>query len=191
MDLTTITVSQFQSQFFRDFSYLDAITYSPTQLYNAGTEVYYSPTLLFYTAQQNGLVGVEPDTNPSKWQVTADSINNYVLDQDILNAFAEAQMVYNQGFFGTNITLPYLYLTAHYLCNDLRAAQQGLNSTGAFPVSGRSVGSVSENYMIPDTYKDNPNLAPFTSTAYGMKYLSFLLPNLVGNVNVVWGGANA
>lgn len=117
---------------------------------------------------------------------------SYVLDSDITRAFMEAQAVFNQGLFDSDqtITLAYLYLTAHYLVNDLRAAQDALGSTGAFPVNSRSVGNVSESYTIPQRYIDSPSLFYFTSSAYGMKYLSILVPNLVGNVFPVCGGTN-
>jgi len=192
MDLTTITVQQFQAQFRRDFPYLDAITYVSDQLYNAGTEVYYPNTLLFYTCLVNGTENVTPGSNPTVWQVTADNINNYVQDQDITNAFAEAQVLFNQALFTTDavITLAYLYCTAHFLCNDLKASSQGINSTGAFPVSSRSVGSVSEAYSIPKRYMDSPILSQYTSSSYGMKYLAMALPNLAGNFVPVFGRTN-
>lgn len=113
----------------------------------------------------------------------------FVYDADITKAFAEAEMVFNQALFSgnANITLAYLYLTAHYLVNDLITAGQGINASADFPVSSRSVGSVSESYSIPQRYLDDPNLVFYTKSAYGMKYLSFLLPNLIGNINAVEG----
>ncbi len=186
MDLTTITIAQFQNQFFRDFPYLP--TWVNTQTYNAGNLAYYNG--LFYTAIQNGLVGVTPGSDTAKWtQVNGDPLQ-YIQPQDITNAFAEAQVIFNPGLFTTDavITLAYLYLTAHYLVNDLRTAAQGVESGGSFPVSARSVGSMSETYQIPDRYKDSPQLAFFTTTGYGQKFLSMVLPNLVGNFGHVYGG---
>ena len=117
----------------------------------------------------------------------------FVSDADITKAFGEAQMAFNQGLFGDDngITIAYLYLTAHFLCIDLRAALAGISGAGTFPVSGRSVGNVSENYMIPEAYSDDPYIAMFTATSYGVKYLTLLLPNLRGNVFAVFGGTNA
>lgn len=188
MDLTTITTAQFQAQFFRDFPYLPI--YSATQTYNAGVQTYYNG--LFYNALKNGLLNITPGSDATAWQQVAACLNDYVQPQDISNAFAEAQVVFNQSLFGSDavITLAYLYCAAHYLVNDLRTAAQGVDSTGAFPVSSRSVGSMSESYQIPDRYKDSPQLAFFTSTGYGQKFLSLLLPNLVGNVVAVAGGTN-
>jgi hypothetical protein len=114
---------------------------------------------------------------------------SYVYDGDITKAFSEAQMLFNQELFGSDadIQLAYLYLTAHYLVIDLRSAQQGINGVGDFPVTSRSVGSVSEAYSIPQRFLDDPNLAFYTKTNYGVKYLSFVLPKLIGNVFTVEG----
>ena len=192
MDLSTITTAQFQSQFFRDFPYLP--TWVSTSTYNAGNTVYYNG--LFYQALQNGLVNILPGSDISKWQLVAGDPLAYVQPQDITNAFAEAQAIFNQTLWpdcdgtNTNLILAYLYLTAHYLVDDLRRAAQGVDSTGTYPVQSRSVGSVSETYQVPDRFKDSPQLAIFTTTGYGMKYLSMLLPNLVGNIGSVYGGTN-
>lgn len=126
---------------------------------------------------------------PSTTDPNSEGAKDYILDSDITTAFAETKMVFNQALFGSDdrIKLAYLYLTAHYLVNDLRTASQGLNSSGEFAVKSRSVGNVSESYDIPKSYSDNPNLMFYTKTGYGMKYLSFVLPNLVGNVGVVAG----
>ncbi len=187
MDLSTITVAQFQAQFFRDFPYL--FDYSSSVTYNAGAVVVYT---YFYKALQNAILNITPGTDGAKWeQVNADPLN-YVQTQDIMNAFAEAKVTFNQALFRSDdeITLAYLYCTAHYLVNDLKTAAQGVNSTGNFPVSSRSVGSVSESYQIPDRFKDNANLAFFTTSGYGQKYLSMVLPKLVGNIMAVYGGTN-
>lgn len=114
----------------------------------------------------------------------------FVQDQDITNAFGEAQTMFNQCLFGNDasIAIGYLLLTAHLMCLNINAAMAGLNSTGSFPVTARSVGSVSESYQIPTEYTENPILAGYTQTAYGLKYLAMVLPMLVGNVGAVWGG---
>lgn len=213
MDLTTITVSQFEAQFPRDFPYLDNIIYDPDVIYNTGDEIYYPPTKLFYQSLIDGNIGIVPgsftkwdqgsqDYDVSgqvydaaaagkSWCKYADSIDNWIQDADITRAFAEALIVCNQGLFGTDaqVTLGYLYLTAHYLCNDIKASLAGVNSTGGFPVSSRSVGSVSESYSIPEAYTQNPILAMYTQSSYGMKYLALALPNMVGNMQAVWGGS--
>lgn len=191
MDLTTILPADFKTQFARNFAYLPI--YNSAQLYNSGVVIYYPTTLLFYTCQVNGTIDVAPDSDPTKWVVTAGDINNYVQDNDITNAFAEAQVIFNQSFFPTDavIKLAYLYLTAHYLVNDLKAALAGIGASAAFPVNSKTVGSVSESYSIPEAYLEDPRLAFYTSSAYGLKYLSMVLPNIVGNMQAIAGWTQA
>lgn len=119
-----------------------------------------------------------------------------VQDLDIQNAFNDAETMLNQGILsGQNnaITIAYLYLTAHCLSLNIKAADGGVNSTGTggFPVTARSVGSVSESYQVPDAYKDDPILAQYAQTAYGQKYLAMVLPFLRGNMTPIIGGALA
>lgn len=187
IDLTTITVADFKTQFPRDFPYLPVWDVA-NQPFNTGDRVYYTPTKLFYDALQNGVTST-PDTLGADWVVVDDNIENYVQDSDIERAFAEAQVNFNQALFSTDaeIQLAYLYLTAHYLVVDLKNANAGLSSSGNFPVASRSVGSVSESYNIPKTYQDNPIFSYLSQTGYGLKYLSLLLPKLIGNVGAVCG----
>ena len=190
MDLTTITVDDFKAQFRRGFPYLPV--YDNTKLYNSGAKVYYESTELFYECYVNGTTGIVPTTN-SNWSVYADDVDNYILDEDIETAFLEAQMNFNQTLFDTdaNIKIGYLYLTAHYLVNDIRAALNGVTAFGAMPVQSRSVGNVSEAYAIPEAYLNDPSLSFLTGSAYGLKYLSMIIPMLRGNVGVVCGATKA
>lgn len=120
---------------------------------------------------------------------------DFVQDQDIQNAFNDAKPLLNQALLGSDatITLGYLYLSAHCLSLNIKAASAGVNSggTGAFPVTSRSVGSVSEAYQVPDAYKDDPILAQYAQTAYGQKYLAMVMPMLRGNMAGVIGFAHA
>lgn len=186
MDLSTITVADFKAQFRRDFAFLPE--YDPSKLYNAGTRVYYATTELFYDCKVNGTIGIAP-TVTANWDVVADDVDNYVQDSDIEAAFSEAQMTFNQSLFTTDATikLGYLYLTAHYLVHDLRAAAGGLNAPVAMLTTGRSVGNVSENYGIPQAYLDDPMLTFYVGSAYGLKYLSFIWAQLRGGVYAVYG----
>ena len=193
MDLSTITVADFKAKFFRDFPYLSAITYDSSETYNAGDEVYYPTSNLFYSALQDGLTGVTPGSDNLKWAKYADSLTNWIMDADITNAFAEAQVCFNQALLGTDdeITLGYLYMVAHYLCIDIRNSFAGIQGTGGFPVASRSVGSVAESYQIPEAFRENPTLAMYAQTSYGQKYLALVLPKTVGNMVAVLGGTNA
>lgn len=123
--------------------------------------------------------------------VTSQDPAKYVLDSDITAAFAQAMMKFNQSLVPSpagltpdqTITIAFLYLAAHFLCIDIRNALGGVQgSGGSFPVTGRTVGSVSESYEVPPKYLNNPNISYLASTGYGLKYLSFVLPNLVGNM---------
>ena len=114
---------------------------------------------------------------------------DYVMDADITRAFAEADINFNESLFGTDasLKLTFLYLAAHYLVNDLKAAEQGSRSAGEFPVSSRSIGGVSESYAIPNWILNDPVLGQFATTKYGMKYISLVKPLLIGNVVVYEG----
>lgn len=207
MDLTTITIDQFKAQFRRDFPYTPV--YDPTIIYNTGDVAFYAPTGLFYQCQADGVKNIGPllkydqgnkydadgnkyDSNTKYWvKYIADPLD-FVDDIDITNAFAEALIIVNPALFSTNtnLTLGFLYMAAHYLCNDVQAARGGVNGAGRFPVAGRTVGSVSETYSIPKAYQDDPLLAMFAQTPYGLKYLSMVLPALRGNMVAVFGGTN-
>lgn len=115
---------------------------------------------------------------------------DYVMDSDITRAFQEAEINFNESLFGTDTSLKitFLYLAAHYLVNDLKAAEQGTNSSGEFAVSSRSIGGVSESYAIPNWMLNDPVLGQFATTKYGQKYISLIKPLLIGNV-VVYEGA--
>lgn len=113
----------------------------------------------------------------------------FVTDFDIQKAFKEAIINFNPGIFSYDeqLEVSFLYLSAHYLVNDLQTASQGVNSVGYAPVNSRSVGSVSESYTLPDWMAQDPYLSNFTTTRYGQKYLSLIKPLLIGNVQVYLG----
>lgn len=187
VDVTGITVAQFKTQFFRGFPYLPL--YDNSAVYNTDEEVYYEAGGLFYKALADGVTGITPGTDATKWVKVTDSLENWVMDADIENAFVEAQSLFNIALYGTDAaaTLAYMYLTAHWLAHDLKTALAGLTASGSFPVSSKSAGSVSESYSIPAQYVESPIISQYTSTAYGMKFLALTLPALVGNVGYVAG----
>lgn len=189
MDLSTVTVADFKSLFRRDFPYLSE--YDNSKLYNEGAIVYYETTDLFYQSLSDGTTGQLP-TDTDYWVKYDASTDDYVQDDDIERAFDEAEFNINQEIFSTDaqIKIAFLYVSAHYLAHDIRAAGQGVESSGSFNVSARSVGRVSETYAIPQRYLDSPALSFYTTSAYGMKYLSLVVPHLVGNIGVVGGGTN-
>lgn len=189
MDLSTITAADFKDLFYRDFPYLPE--YDAGDLYNEGDRVYYSTTKLFYDCTVNGTTNIVP-TDAANWDVVAagvDDVLNYIADKDIERAQDEAEIVFNQALFSSDadIALAFNYLTAHYLVNDIRASNAGLASSASFPLLSRKVGNVSENYGVPSAYLTDPRFSFYTQSAYGMKYLSLVLPALVGNVGSVAG----
>ena len=119
-----------------------------------------------------------------------DCQKEYVMDSDITRAFSEAKMNFNPSIWPSDeaLLIAYLYLTAHYMVGDLQAAEQGIGSSGNFPVSSRGVGPISESYAIPEWMMRDPNIAYFATTRYGQKYLSLVKPLLIGNA-VVYEGA--
>ena len=120
-----------------------------------------------------------------------------VQDSDIEKAFAQACAVFNPAIYPVfpsptaDIDQPqviaYLYLTAHYIVQDIKMGQEGLSSSGEFIVSSKSVGSVSVGYGIPEKFLSDPNFSYFITTTFGLKYLSLTTPYLVGNVSMVTG----
>jgi len=182
------TIQDFKDKFPNDFVYLSDITWDATTTYFAGNQVYYAGDSLFYKAMAT-FSGIEPSTDPSSWQLYEDSIENYVSDNDIDRAMAEADCVWNPDLAATEneARQQYLYLTAHYLCLDKRITSGGLMGQLKGQVTSVSVGSVSESYQVPDAWTSNIMLFPFTTTAYGLIYLGFVAPKIVGNVRAVAG----
>lgn len=178
-----ITVSDFKTQFPR---------FSPMYLpvYKAGTYfkgdiVYYSDTFLFYRCKVATTSNIP--TNTTDWELYNDSVLNYTQDADILEAYGEAQVNFNEDLFPNEATKKrmFLFLAAHYLTIDFNIAL-GIAQAGI--TTSKSVGSVSESYTIPQWLINNPALSSYATTPYGLKYASLLRPYLVGNFFIVKGG---
>lgn len=113
-----------------------------------------------------------------------------VLDADISRAITEAGTQINGNCFDsqTTYTNGYLYLAAHIMVVNLRNSSQGVASAFSWLRTGKSVGSVSDSFQIPDRISQNPYLAALSKTGYGMKYLELLLPKLTGQIFSAAGG---
>lgn len=113
----------------------------------------------------------------------------YISDGDIKRALSEALAIFPCDLFESDEirTLALLYLTAHYLCQDFKNAQQGLNSTGTYPATSKTVRNVSESYALPNSITNNPMLSYIAQTGYGQKYLSLYWPRTIGRIRVVGG----
>lgn len=113
----------------------------------------------------------------------------YVSDDDIVRALHEALAIFPSDIFDTLEIkeLALLYLTAHFLCQDFKNAQQGVNSTGSYPVTSKTVRNVSEAYTLPTWITQNPVLSYIAETGYGKKYLALYWPRTIGRIRVVGG----
>ena len=112
-----------------------------------------------------------------------------ILDSDIGKAFGQVNFAINQKLFSKqeDYTIGYLWLAAHWLCIDMKASSQGISGQYDWPVTSKSVGSVSIGTSIPQRILDNPTFAMYSQTPYGAKYLQLLLPRLTGQVFVAYG----
>lgn len=122
----------------------------------------------------------------------ADDADNlkFVTDVDIEKAYDQAVANYNDSLFeDDDVTqMVFLWLSAFYLVMDLQTSSHGINSQANFPISSKSVGNVSVGYTVPEKYAKDPLLAIYTGNAYGLKYLSYLIPRLLGNFQYAEGG---
>lgn len=118
---------------------------------------------------------------------------NEVNDADITKAIGDAAFNFNEGFFSSqaNYDKGYLNLAAHYMVMNLRASSQGVAAAYDFLNIGKGAGSVSESISIPQRILDHPILSMYAKTPYGAKYLSFILPQLVGVVHPICGRTHA
>ncbi len=183
MELSTITTEDFKDYFTRDFKYLPE--YENDRIYFLGdvTALETSGGVVnFYTEQLASSQGVSPTTVtvPPTWSPANVDEDNYVLDTDIDKALAQALDNVNPSLFSDDdiMTDCFYYCAAHFLVMDIRAAEAGLDSRGEGVVSSKSVGSVSVSFTLPDTFAKDPFWNYFAQTAYGMKYLSYVIPKV-------------
>lgn len=179
-----LTAQAFKTQFPRFTpQYLSDLIYSATQTYFINDVVYYEGKFYKCIKQSTGNV----PTSTTYWSIYNDSILNYTQDNDILNAYNEAKVNFNDSLFKDDATalLVFLYLAAHYLTIDFNNAI-GANNIGI--VTSKSVGSVSEGYTIPPYITNNPALSAYATTGYGIKYGTLLYPYLIGNIMLFKGG---
>jgi hypothetical protein len=183
MDCCCVTVDDFKAQFSRNFPYLPV--WQEDKVYFEGDEVYVEPN--FYQSLINENTAEVTDTE--SWSVISDDIANYVSDNDIERARAEAVAAFNLNIAGNKeaARVVFLYLWAFYLAYDLSLAQGGAYGSVNFPVTSVTVGSVSESYYVPKAYLEDPVLGFYARNGFGLKYLSLVYPNLIGNVGVVAG----
>lgn len=108
-----------------------------------------------------------------------------VRDKDIDQAIAEARAVFNPDLYPVeDQDLAELYLTAHFLQTDLSAEESGGQSI--LLQSARSVDGVSESLAVPDWMLEG-ELAAYSTTYWGQKFLTLSRPYMGGGVFVVGG----
>jgi len=118
--------------------------------------------------------------------------DNGVTESDVQKAQQEATFQLNislcdtQAFYSTCFN----YLTAHNLTINLRNSSQGIAGTFPWLQQSKTVGPIAESFGIPPRILENPELAMLCKTTYGAKYLSFILPNLSGQMFSVYGSTN-
>lgn len=108
-----------------------------------------------------------------------DTSLKYIQDQDIQNAINMAAGDFNP-IYGSNTTLIFLFLSAHYMVLSLRNSSMGLNSQAKFPLSSATVGSVSTVNNINEKFANDPNYAKYLTTGYGQIYLDMAYPYTIG-----------
>ena len=177
-DNIEVTTDDFKNLFGRDFPYLPV--YVEGKTYFKDDEVYFEPN--FYKSLTDGNT-TEP-TDTTNWEIVKDSVDNYIQDSDIMRAFKEAKVNFNAGLFGDDDTVKmvFLYLAAHYLVIDLNNAMNPIAMGFMGFTQSKSVGSVSESYMVPAWIQNNRILGQYAQTCYGRKYLSLIQPYLVCNI---------
>ena len=179
--INIITIQDFVQQFPR-FSPQYLPVWQEGQVYTKGQIVYYNN--LFYECIVPSTDN--PPTITESWQLINQHVLNFTQDSDIINAFNEAWVNFNQGLFPDEKTakLVFLYLTAFYLTLDFANAT-GIGGLGL--MTSKSVGSVSVGYTIPPWINNNPTLSMYASNGYGIKYCTLIKPYLTGNIFVERG----
>lgn len=109
---------------------------------------------------------------------------SYITDADITRAMDEAELNFNTELFGSDAqtTNAFMYLVAFSMIVNIQNSSKGLSSQSKFPISSNSVGGISIQYQIPEKYAKDPVLSQYTQNGYGMKYLSLVLPLIIGHV---------
>lgn len=173
--LETVTPQMFIEYFSRDFPYLP--DYVEGKTYWLGDVVYYTDGNFYESLIDDNTTAPTDTTN---WQKIKDSVENYVGINDIQKAINEALANANPRFGNTDNEkiMIFMYLAAFYLVVDMQNAAAGLTSNYLGITQAKSVGDVSESYMIPSFISENPMYAIYMQNGYGMKYMSLIAPYL-------------
>ena len=137
-----------------------------------------------------------PDQEPEVlyWEESEDDnvdMEDWVLDLDILRAMGEASFKFNPTLFNKEKgKMIFLYLTMFFVVYDRQMASGGLNgSSGAGPITHRTVGKMSVSYAESKLYQSYPSYEFLAGNDYGRKAFNLMLPYLRGGVRVLRGAA--
>ena len=175
----SVTVEEFKAFYARDFYNMFLPVWVATKAYAKDDIVYYTDNNFYKALVAN--TGVIPSSDTTKWQVvTGLSVFNYITDDDIRKAMAQALTAANEDFGEDDDEKKriFLHLVAFFLVLDLKNASAGLNSSYAGLVASKSVGSVSTSYNFPQWIINSPLYSIYSQNGYGLKYLSLILPYL-------------
>jgi hypothetical protein len=110
-----------------------------------------------------------------------------VRDKDINEAIEEAEAVMNEDLYGDDTDTckkAKLYLTAHFLTLDLGNDENGGQPT--FHQNSRSADGISESVQVPEWMLEG-EYALYTTTSYGIKFLTLSKPYMGGAIYSVKG----
>ena len=176
------TVDGFKAQF-------PSLPYVPQYIYGMvyfkGDIVYVYPNFYQSLVDNN-----DSDVSDStKWAYYNTSIFNYISDEQISEAFTEAQVNFNPELFEDcqQATKVFYYLAGHYLVIDLNIMQAPFATGFLGLLQSKSVGSVSASFGIPQWVMNDANLGLYAQSQFGLKYLSLILPLLNGQIMIVQG----
>lgn len=182
-----ITVEDFKIFFNRDFPYLPI--HKAEQEYQLDEEVCDADGKRFYISLVDDNSALLTDEN--SWQRIKDDMYNYVLDEDIEKNIKQAEAIIPDQM---ELRMPddvyelaRYFLSAHLLVDNIRTSNAGLTSQINAITTGKSVGSISQQYGIPTTLLNDAASALFITSQYGLRYLSLLMPYLNGQVCIAAG----
>ena len=176
-------LQKFKNYFYRDFPFLPQWVEGVE--YKRDEEVYFDG--LFYVSQTDK--NTNPLTSTEHWQPIEDDVLDYVTDSDIERAIEEALVMFPNylGMPDQLYDLALLYLVAHLLVNIIRMSNSGLASQLTAIVTGKSVGSVSQQYGLPQQLLNSAWGYFYITSQYGLRYLTLVHPYTTGAIGCVSG----
>jgi hypothetical protein len=190
-DIEDVEPLDFRNYFQRDFKYMPVYNNNKVYFQNDVVSLTVSDATNFYQLLVENSQGVSPleETDPPTWGPINFNSASFILDTDIQKALDQAKGYINPALFDVDQIMidAFLYCSAHYLVMDMGMAESGIDNRAEGVISSKSVGGVSVGYDIPEAFRSDPQFAYFATTAYGRKFLSYVLPRAVGLPGVAYG----